>query len=116
MKNENTKTLLKVIFGFISLFMIYWVFLTSMKSDMFHLSAAVLHEPWFTTTLIDFYFNIFIISAWVVYRERALWAAILWVIAFICLGSIATAFYVFMQLVGLKQGEGFEKVLLRKTS
>ena len=114
MNNEQRKNLLKVIFGSISLFMIYWVFVTSTKSDMFHLPAAVLHEPWFTTTLVDFYFNIFIISAWVVYRERALLASVIWIIAFICLGSIATAFYVFIQLMGLKEGEGFEKILVRK--
>jgi hypothetical protein len=115
MKNENAKTVLKAIFGSISVFMVYLVIATSVKSDMFHLPAVVLNEPWFRTTLVDFYFNIFIISAWVVYRERALWASILWIIAFIGLGSIATTFYVLIQLMGLKQGEGFDKILMRKT-
>jgi hypothetical protein len=94
--------------------MVYLVFVTSMKSNMFQLPAQVLNEPWFKTTLVDFYFNIFIISVWVFYRERTLVSSILWIISFICLGSIATAFYVFIQLMGLKEGDGFEKVLLRK--
>jgi hypothetical protein len=85
-----------------------------MKSNMFQISPQVLNEPWFTTTLVDFYFNIFILSVWVIYREKALLTALLWIIAFICLGSIATTFYVFIQLMGLKKGEGFEKVLIRK--
>ena len=114
MNSDQRKNLLKVIFGSISVFMVYLVTVTSLKSDMFHLPPAVLHEPWFATTLVDFYFNIFIISAWVVYRERNLLASIIWIVAFICLGSIATAFYVCIQLMGLKQGEGFEKILGRK--
>jgi hypothetical protein len=116
MKNEQIKVLLKVIFGSIPVFMVYLAIVTSMKSDMFHLPAQVLNEPWFKTTLVDFYFNISIISAWVIYKEKAIYSSILWIIAFICLGSIATAFYVFIQLMGLKEGEGFEKILLRKTS
>ncbi|MBF0504757.1 MAG: DUF1475 family protein [Candidatus Omnitrophica bacterium] len=114
MNHVQTINSLKVIFASISVFMVYLVIVTSMKSDMFHLPTGVLHEPWFTTTLVDFYFNIFIISSWVVYRERNLLASVLWIIAFICLGSIATAFYVFIQLMGLKDKDGFENVLVRK--
>jgi hypothetical protein len=40
--------------------------------------------------------------------------SVLWIAAFIVFGSIATGFYVFLQLAQLKPGEGFEKVLLRK--
>jgi len=114
MTSQNKMNLLKALFGSISVFMIYLVIVTSMKSNMFQLPAAVLHEPWFTTTLVDFYFNILIISCWVIFREKALGVSILWIIAFICLGSIATAFYVLIQLMGLKEGEGLEKVFSRK--
>ena len=107
---------LKFLFLGMSLFMVYLAIRTSIQSDMFHLSPLVLNEPWFKTTLVDFYFNIFIISVWVVYREKNLLLSILWIFAFVGLGSIATAFYVFLQLITLKNGDGFEKILLRKTS
>ena len=108
------KGLLKVLFLGMSLSMIVLVIITSMQSDMFHLPAIVVNEPWFKTTLVDFYFNITIISAWVVYKENNLMRSISWIIAFILLGSIATAFYVFLQLNGLRKGKTIEEVLCRR--
>ncbi len=106
--------ILRVFFLGMSLSMVYIVAVTSMASDMFNLSPIVLNEPWFRTTLIDFYFNIAIISAWMIYKEAHLLKSILWVIVFICLGSIGTAFYVFLQFLTLKEGDGFREILLRK--
>ncbi len=106
--------LLKWFFLSLSLVMIYLVIITSMKSDMFNLPQAVLDEPWFWTTLVDFYFNIAILSLWVIYKEAQWLRSLLWIAAFICLGSIATAFYVFLQIATLKEGEGVQAVLLRR--
>lgn len=108
------RMLLKGLFLGMSLAMIVLVILTSMQSDMFNLSPVVTNEPWFRTTLVDFYFNITIISAWVIYKEASWIKSTLWIIAFILLGSIATAFYVFWQLFKLKEGEGIKDVLLRR--
>ena len=105
---------LKFLFLGISLVMTCLAIITSMQSDMWHLTPIVLREPWFTTTLTDFYNNITIISAWVIYKEANALRSILWVIAFICLGSIATGFYVFLQLRSLKDQDGIEAVLLRR--
>ena len=105
---------LKLLMGGMSLTMVFIAIATSMKSDMFHLSSVVLNEPWFTTTLVDFYFNITILSAWIIYRENNWLRSVLWIIGFICLGSIATSFYVLLQLLSLKPGQGLEAVLLRK--
>jgi|CXWL01.1.fsa_nt_gi membrane-bound acyltransferase YfiQ involved in biofilm formation len=116
MCSEKTKNALIIIFGSMASFMVYLVVVTSMKSDMFNLPAVVVNEPWFQTTLVDFYFLVTILSIWVIYKERKILNAIIWIVAFICLGSIGAAFYVFVQLRGLKEGEGFEKVLLRKVS
>ncbi len=112
---SRTMALLKILFGLISVYMIYLVIDTSLKSNMFQLPEMVLKEPWFTTTLVDFYFNIFILSCWVIYKEKTLLAAGVWIVAFVCLGSIATAFYVFLQFSRLKKGDPLEKVLLRNT-
>ena len=96
--------------------MVYLAIRTSMQSDMFHLPAGVVNEPWFRTTLVDFYFNITIISAWMVYKENNLFRSFLWVVAFILLGSIATGFYVFLQLKHLNKGQTIEEVLCRRLS
>lgn len=107
---------IKFLFLGMSLFMVYLAIRTSMQSDMFHLSPIVLNEPWFKTTLVDFYFNITIISTWVVYKENHFFKSILWILAFIILGSIATGFYVFLQLNALRKGQSIEDVLCRRLS
>ena len=105
---------LKILFLGMALFMTFLAIKTSLESNIFQLDPLVLNEPWFKTTLVDFYFNITIISTWVLYKEAHLGRSILWIIAFVLLGSIATAFYVFLQLIKLKPSEGFESVLMRK--
>ena len=114
MQKERIKNILKILFGSMSAFMVFLVIVTSMKSDLFHLPSQVVNEPWFQTTLVDFYFLVTILSVWVIYKEKAVLARILWIIAFICLGSIGACLYVFIQLMSLKDGEGLEQVLLRK--
>lgn len=108
------KNSLKFFFLAMSLCMLVLAIITSLKSNVLQLPEPVLKEPWFWTTLVDFYFNIAIISAWVIYKEANILRSLLWIVAFILLGSIATAFYVFLQLARLKEGEGIREVLLRK--
>ena len=105
---------LKYLFLGMSLFMIYLVIVTSMQSDLLHLPAVLVSAPWFKTTLVDFYFNITIISAWVIYKENNWIKSILWIVLFVLLGSIATAFYVFLQLNGLREGKTIEDILCRR--
>ncbi len=97
-----------------SLGMTYLATKTSIQSNLFELPPNLVNEPWFKTTLIDFYFNIVIVSTWVIYKEHNWKKAFLWIFAFVSLGSIATSFYVLLQLLRLKEGEGFETVLLRR--
>jgi hypothetical protein len=106
----------KISFLGMSIFMTGLAIVTGMQSDMFHLNPIVLHEPWFTTTLVDFYDNITIISFWVVYKENNWLKSILWIVAFIILGSIGTGFYVFLQLTKLRKGQTFEDILCRRSS
>ena len=106
-------TVLKIFFLILSLFMVYLVIHTSLKSNLFAVWNELGAQPWMTTTLVDFYFNITIISAWVIYREASFWRSGLWIIGFIIWGSIATALYVFLQLAKLKPGDSLAKVLVR---
>ena len=108
------KNILKVIFGGLSLYMLCLVLATSLKNNFFEALPQLNQQPWFVTTIYDFYFNIAILAVWVIYRECSRLTAVLWIIGFICLGSIATCFYVFLQLYRLKPDEAASNILLRK--
>lgn len=103
----------KLFFLALAVGMVILVIITSLQSNLFNLPEAVVNEPWFRTTLVDFYFNIAILSAWVIYTEANVLRSLLWIVAFVFLGSIATCFYVFLRLAKWRPGDGFEKVLLR---
>ena len=92
-----------------SIYMAYLVVSTSLKSNLFEVR---IDEPWFTTTLIDFYLNIIILSAWVIYKEASTVSRFLWIAAFVCTGAIATHLYVLVQLLKLRPGDSLNKVLL----
>ena len=111
----NKTSLLRILFLSISIFMTYTAIKTSIESNLWDVLPELNRQPWFVATIIDFYFNIIIISSWTIYKEKNITMAFLWIIAFIVLGSIATAFYVFLQLAKLKKGEGLEEVLLRRS-
>ena len=115
-KNFSSTAGLKILFAAMSGFMLVLAIATSLASNLFALPEAVVKEPWFLTTLVDFYFNLTILSAWVIYKEKRLWPAVLWILGFVLLGSIVTCLYVLLQLLRLKPGEGLEKVLLRADS
>ena len=113
-KSARAHLFLKCLFAGISITMIYLTLATSMESNLFKEWNALGAIPWMRATLCDFYFNITILSAWVIYKEAHALRSILWILAFICLGSIASAFYVFLQLATLQEGEGIAQVLLRR--
>lgn len=104
--------LFRYLFLGISLFMVGVAVWASSKSDLFAEGARLLKEPWMAATLIDFYFNIFIIACWVFYREKNKAIAVLWGVSFIFLGSIGTAFYVFLVLCRIARGESAKTALL----
>lgn len=110
----NARNSLITLFVVMILAMINLVVVTSLKSNLFEVWQPLSQEPWFVTTLFDFYFNIVILSAWVIYKERNLLLAAGWIIGFITLGSIATLLYVVIQLVFLKPNEPISQILLRK--
>ena len=111
-----TVTLLKFLFAIICVSMTIMVIKTFMVSDLFVTCGNMWkNEPWFRTTLYDFYFNITIISCWTYYKEKSKIVALLWIVGFIGLGSIATSLYVLLQLLALKPGEPFPKALLKNS-
>ncbi|XP_052488347.1 uncharacterized protein LOC105773802 isoform X2 [Gossypium raimondii] len=64
--------------------------------------------PWMAATLVDFYINVVPFAVWVSYKESSLIAATLWVILLVCLGSITTSGYLFIQFLNLSAQESLE--------
>ncbi|MDE2222100.1 MAG: DUF1475 family protein [Candidatus Omnitrophica bacterium] len=100
---------LRGLFGGLSLAMACLAVWTSMRQNMFQVS---LQQPWFATTLVDYYFNVTILLSWVYLKESRVAARVLWSVSFITLGSIASCFYVFWQLGKLRPGDTWGRLLL----
>ncbi|MCX5661341.1 MAG: DUF1475 family protein [Planctomycetota bacterium] len=64
--------------------------------------------PWGVVSLFDVYTGLCLFSGWVAQRERHGWAAAIWIIGFMLLGNVLTAFYVLLALAQAKGSkEGF---------
>lgn len=105
---------LRLLFLSLAVYMTGVAVVTSLESNLFEEWNALAAIPWMRATLIDFYFNILIISAWVIYRENLSIRSLIWVLSFVLLGSIATAFYVFIQLCRARSGDLIGSVLIKR--
>ena len=104
-------TALKIVFSALLIWVTYVVISTSLESSLFKEWDFLGSIPWMRATLWDFYANIFIITLWMFYKEKSVFLKIVWLILFVCLGSIATCFYVLIQLFKLKTGEGVKELI-----
>ncbi|MCJ7519094.1 MAG: DUF1475 domain-containing protein [Anaerolineaceae bacterium] len=55
-------------------------------------------DPWGIVSLVDVYVGFMFFSAWVIYREKNLLNALLWVVAIIILGTFPAGVYAFLAL------------------
>ncbi|WP_372820680.1 DUF1475 family protein [Pedobacter sp.] len=104
-------TILKIIFSALLVWVTYIVVSTSLESSLIEQWDFLGSIPWMRATLWDFYANIFIIALWMFYKEKSVLLKIVWVILFVCLGSIATCSYVLIKLFKLKPGEGINELV-----
>ena len=109
-------TFLKIFLSVVWLFMVYMVIATSLESSLFKEWDYLGSIPWMRATLWDFYANILVIYLYVLYREKNIAIKLLWLVLFFTLGSIGSIGYVLIQLFGLKEGEGVNKILQSKLS
>jgi len=107
-------TFLKIFLSGIWLFMIYIVVSTSLESSLFKEWDYLGSIPWMRATLWDFYANILVIYLWLWWREKSVVIKIIWAVLFFGLGSIGSIGYVLIQLFGLKEGEGLDRILQPK--
>ncbi len=109
------KTLLKLLFGAIFVWMIVMTVQTSMKVSLWSSLHSFAGNPWAVATLWDAYFGFTTFWVWVAYKESSWLARIVWLIVIFALGNIAMSFYMLLQLFRLKPEEGMEKLLLRQS-
>ena len=95
----TTIMLLTLMYGFI-------------RGDFFNEGSILLSLAWGKVSLIDVYIGFLLFSGWVVYREKSLPIAFLWIILILLLGNFITSLYVTITL--FKSGENFQSFWLGK--
>jgi FtsH-binding integral membrane protein len=66
--------------------------------DFFGEGSKLFAMPWGIVSLVDLYTGFTLFSAWIIYREKSLPAAILWTLAMMTLGFFAGSLYAFITL------------------
>ena len=61
--------------------------------------SQLINMPWGIVSLVDLYTGFTLFSMWILYREKSLPVAILWVIAMMTLGFFAGSLYAFINLM-----------------
>lgn len=79
--------------------MIVTTILTSFESNLFLVLPELIKIPWFNATLIDFYFNQLMLYGILLHLEKyRIVKTLPWLVAMICLGSMATSAYLLYYL------------------
>jgi hypothetical protein len=60
--------------------------------------SRLLDMPWGIVSLVDLYVGFTLFSGWIIYREKALLPALIWVILMMVLGFWTGALYTFLAL------------------
>jgi hypothetical protein len=107
-------TILKIVFTVILIWMCYVVVSTSLKSNLLKEWNFLGSIPWMRATLWDFYANVFVIYLWICYKEPGVLLKIVWLVAMVCLGSIASCVYVLIELFRLEPGDGIQELLMKR--
>jgi Protein of unknown function (DUF1475) len=55
--------------------------------------------PWFHLSMLDLYIGFFLFSGWILYRERKLVHAVVWIILLLSLGNLTACLYAVIALV-----------------
>ena len=107
------KLFLRLLFGGIFLWMTVMTVRTSLAVSPWEAWPSYAANPWAVATLWDAYFGFLTFYLWVFYKERNIWARILWFLLIMGLGNIATSLYVLIQLMRLRRDEPAETILWR---
>jgi|ERR1700749_4700220 hypothetical protein len=110
------KVFLKLLFGFIFIFMVVATIRTSLQISLWSAIPAFRASPWAMATLYDAYFGFITFFCWLAWRERSLGVKLIWFVLIMALGNIAMSFYVLIQLFGLRADESVSALFRQKTA
>ena len=68
------------------------------QGDFAAAGSFFFRDPWGIVSLVDVYVGFMFFCAWVVYREKNWWAALLWVVSILILGNFPTGVYAYLAL------------------
>lgn len=111
----NWITFLKLLFTAILLAMLAVTIKAGMHENLFN-AGRLLDEPWMIATLWDAYCGFVTFYVWVVYKEQTWLPRLLWFVLIMCLGNLAMAVYVLIQLFRLPANATMSNLLLRETA
>jgi predicted permease len=86
----------------------------SLDTAIWAVPPEVTGDAWFRTTLVDIYVSFFTFYVWVAYREPSLAPRLLWLLAIVCLGSMAVTAYCLLRLCRVPTDAPLSAVLLRE--
>jgi uncharacterized protein DUF1475 len=55
--------------------------------------------PWFHLSMLDLYIGFLLFAGWILYREKTLLSAVIWIALLLSLGNLAACFYAIIALV-----------------
>lgn len=62
--------------------------------DFFKDGGEIISNPWGIVSLVDLYTGFILFSLWIIYREKNMFAKLLWVLAMMIFGFLTGAVYV----------------------
>jgi len=110
------KVFLKLLFGFIFVFMVVMTVRTSLQVSLWSALGSFAASPWAMATLYDAYAGFVTFFCWLAWRERALGMKLVWFVLIMALGNIAMSLYVLIQLFGLKSQESVSALFRQKVA
>ena len=105
------KLFLQLLFGGILVAMIVVTIDASLKQNLWDAWPGFTANPWAVATLFDAYFGFLTFFVWVAYKEASAARSAFWFVLIMCLGNMAMAAYVLIQLLRLKPGTPVENIL-----
>jgi hypothetical protein len=108
------RTTLKLLFGLILLGMLGITTAASLQQGIVPAARSLWPDLWFRATLLDAYFGFLTFTVWVFYKEPRPGARVVWFVLIMCLGNIAMAVYVLIQLFRLPPDEPLATLLTRR--
>ena len=107
-------TVLKIIFSFILVSMLYVTTWASLELNLFTHLPTLLKDPWVIATLFDAYYGFITFYLWVCYKENSMIARLLWLIGIMLLGNIAMALYMLIELFKLDKDSTLTDLVIKK--